>query len=157
MVQHKITPSTVSYAAAINACSKGGQWQPAVDLLRELLQKGLKPDVTTYTATIDACSATGQWQQAVQLLREMQQQQQLTPDVMAFNCAISACQKGGNWQLAIELLREVQTAGLKPDQIMYRCLIDALHGADELDKAETMYLEMREQRLVADHWSARDK
>jgi pentatricopeptide repeat domain-containing protein 1 len=34
-----------SYNSAIDACSKGGQWQKAIELLHEMQQRGLQPNV----------------------------------------------------------------------------------------------------------------
>jgi pentatricopeptide repeat domain-containing protein 1 len=36
----EVRPDAVSYGAAMVACSKGGQWQLAVELLRDMQQRG---------------------------------------------------------------------------------------------------------------------
>jgi pentatricopeptide repeat domain-containing protein 1 len=70
-----LKPSTSSYTAAIDACSKGGQWQTAVALLHEMKQqRDVSVSVQAYTAATSSLSQSGQWQVAVQLLREMQVQ-----------------------------------------------------------------------------------
>jgi pentatricopeptide repeat domain-containing protein 1 len=71
MQQRGIAPNVRSYTAAIDACSKGGQWQKALKLLTEMQLQGITPNEKTFTAAIDACSKGGQWQQAFELLREM--------------------------------------------------------------------------------------
>jgi pentatricopeptide repeat protein len=70
---------------------------------------------------------------------------------------INACQNGGNWQLAVDLLQELKAAGLQPDKVTCGCVIDALHAANEHDKAEQLYVETLEQGLTAHHWSTTDK
>jgi pentatricopeptide repeat protein len=86
-LQSRLVPEANCYTAVIDACSRGGQWQIAVELLRAMPQQGIKADVKCYSAAIDACSDSGQWQQAVDLLREMQQQL-LVPDIRACNRTI---------------------------------------------------------------------
>jgi pentatricopeptide repeat domain-containing protein 1 len=70
-----LRPSTSSYTAAIDACSKGGQWQTAVALLRGMQQqRDVSVSAQAYTAATSSCSKSGHWGVAVQLLREMQVQ-----------------------------------------------------------------------------------
>jgi pentatricopeptide repeat protein len=145
-----------SYNSAIDACSKGGQLQKAIDLLREMQQQGLKANLISYNSTVDACSGSGEWQVAVELLREMQQQQ-LVPDIIMYNRVINACQNGGNWQLAVDLLVELKAASLKANDISYKCVIDTLYAANEHEKAEQLYVEMFRQGVTLSHWSKTDK
>jgi pentatricopeptide repeat protein len=153
MQQQGLMPDVITYTAVIDAHSNSGQWQKAVAFLREMVQSNVKPNIQSYNAAIDACSGSGQWQQAVSLLREMQQQQHIVPDSRTYNRVINACQNGGNWQLAVDLLSELKAAGLKANDISYKCVIDALHAANEHDKAEQMYIEMLQQGLTVSHWS----
>jgi pentatricopeptide repeat protein len=52
MQQQGIEPNDKSYTTAIHARSKGGQWQQAVDLLREALAKDIKPTTMIALATL---------------------------------------------------------------------------------------------------------
>ena len=58
---------TVSYNAAIDACSKAKQVGRALELFDELVQAGNVPDAVTYTALIDACGRGGLLDQAFAL------------------------------------------------------------------------------------------
>jgi pentatricopeptide repeat protein len=83
------------------------------------------------------------------------QQQSIKADIATYNRVINACQNGGNWQLALDLMTELTAAGLKPDDITYHCVIDALHAANQHKQAEEMYLEMLQRGLTLSHWSTR--
>ncbi|CAK0845407.1 unnamed protein product [Prorocentrum cordatum] len=61
----------LTYSAGISVCEKGGLWQQALALLREIGDRRLAPDVISYSAGISACEKARQWQRAVSLLREM--------------------------------------------------------------------------------------
>ena len=61
-----LQPAVSSYAAAIDACSKAGQYEKASELLSEMKAVGLlQPDESSYTAAIDACSKSGNVQLAL--------------------------------------------------------------------------------------------
>lgn len=46
----------VSYNAALDACSKGGRSDKALELLREMEANGIEPEVISFNAAIDACA-----------------------------------------------------------------------------------------------------
>ena len=43
---------------SISACGRGGQWESAVNLLREMAERGIKPNVFSYSSAINACGTT---------------------------------------------------------------------------------------------------
>ena len=55
-----LTPSVVSWNAAISACEKGKQWEEANGSLQEILRQLLKPDVLSWNAAISV-SEKGIW------------------------------------------------------------------------------------------------
>lgn len=57
-----VAPNVQSYNSIISACGKAGQWEKAVDLLREMQTKdGLAPNAMTYNSAMIACGDGGQW------------------------------------------------------------------------------------------------
>eukprot|EP00953_Heterococcus_sp_UTEX-ZZ885_P014937 8426-Heterococcus_DN1.PRE.1 len=153
MPHQGLTPDATSFNSTIDACSKGGQWQKAVEVLHEMQEQGLKPDVTSYNTTMDACSGSGQWQKATAILREMICAG-VKPDIISYNRVINACQKGEQWQLTLDLLAELKAAGLQPNAVTYGCVIDASHAAKEHQKVEELYLEMLQRGLTHYHWNS---
>lgn len=72
MRRRGLAPSAITYSSVINACAKGGQWELALELLREMRQRrDLAPNAITYNAAIDACTSGGEWQRALSLFDEM--------------------------------------------------------------------------------------
>jgi pentatricopeptide repeat protein len=132
----------LSYNATINACSKCGDLQKALQLQQHMLAGGLTPDVRNYTATIDACSKGGQYQQAAGLLHEMAARG-LTPDVRTYTAAIDAYSKGGQYEMAIDLLHEMIAAGVAPDVACYTAVIDACAQRSQAERAYALLQEMK--------------
>lgn len=48
--------SQVSYNTALDACSKGGQADKAMELLNQMELNGIEPGLISFNAVIDACA-----------------------------------------------------------------------------------------------------
>jgi pentatricopeptide repeat domain-containing protein 1 len=68
MPEARVVPDRITYSAAISACSKGGQWQLALNLLSLMPEARVVPDRINYNAAISACEKGSQWQLASNLL-----------------------------------------------------------------------------------------
>ena len=51
-----LTPNIISYSATINACSKSGNVQLALQLMLEMNAAKLVPNVQCYSTLINVCS-----------------------------------------------------------------------------------------------------
>ncbi|CAL1146703.1 unnamed protein product, partial [Cladocopium goreaui] len=65
----------VPFAAAINACTNGQEWLPALLILSEVNSVQVEVNVITYNSAISACEKSGEWQKAFDLLHAMPKQQ----------------------------------------------------------------------------------
>ena len=71
MLHRSLTPSVVSYSAAISACEKGKHWEEAFQLLQEMPHRLLLPDLISYSAAALACDAGVHWKQVLRMLHHM--------------------------------------------------------------------------------------
>lgn len=90
-----------------------GQWERALDLLKELDENLMQSTVITYNAAMSACDQTGHWEASLELLQEMRRRQ-LQVDLISYNASISACE-AGNWQTAIALVAEMMENRIQGD------------------------------------------
>ena len=113
-----VTPSRISYNAAIAACGRGGEWELAESLFREMARLGLGPDVISYNSLISALGGAGQWERAVGYLREMSAADRggggggVAPDGVSFAAASLACERAGRYAEAAGLRAEAADLGL---------------------------------------------
>ncbi|CAE8631059.1 unnamed protein product [Polarella glacialis] len=56
MPTESVLPNEITYSAAISACSKGSQWQLALNLLRLMPVASVVPNEISYSANVSACS-----------------------------------------------------------------------------------------------------
>ncbi|CAK0873362.1 unnamed protein product [Prorocentrum cordatum] len=64
MMEKSLDPNVISYSAGISACAKGGQWQRALSLLREMHKVKVEPNSATALESVRAKvanSGSGLW------------------------------------------------------------------------------------------------
>jgi pentatricopeptide repeat protein len=71
MATRSIPPAGFHYSAAINALSRGKQWERAVALLDRMANEGVSPNLFCMNAAISACEKGMQWEKAVELLESI--------------------------------------------------------------------------------------
>ena len=64
-----VTANVITFSAAMSACEKGGQWQHALLLLKDMGCAHVAADVISFSAAMSACEKGGQWQHALLLLK----------------------------------------------------------------------------------------
>merc|ERR1719453_1929494 len=95
------------YTIVISALGRVGQWQTAVQLLRESVDSGLDANVVLYTSAISACDKARQLKPALALLREMKSKG-VEPNAYTYSALISACDKCKEPMKALQLLEEMK-------------------------------------------------
>jgi pentatricopeptide repeat protein len=78
-------------------CSKGGQWQQALQLLSVMPKAGLLPNEITYNSAISACEKGEQWQLALNLLSVM-------PERSCWDAAAGMLSECSCWDAAVGAL-----------------------------------------------------
>ncbi|CAE8585905.1 unnamed protein product [Polarella glacialis] len=84
MEKRLLTPSVITFNAAISAAKKGELWQRCLQLLVDIGGRGYNP-------AIQACSDCGQWQQALALSEEMVALG-LQPEGLSFSNLLMECE-----------------------------------------------------------------
>ena len=142
-------PDQISYASAIKACEKVGQWERALLLLKDMVDRKIEPDVITFTSAIAACASGGEWKRAVALLETMRACG-VEPNAISYNAAISACEKGGKWSRAISLLDEMRARAIEPDVISLNAAISACEKGGQWERALALLDDMPARGLEPD-------
>ncbi|KFK32474.1 hypothetical protein AALP_AA6G247400 [Arabis alpina] len=95
----------VCYNVAFHALSKLGRVEEAIELLQEMMDKGMVPDVINYTTLLDGYCIRGQVVDALDLI-----------DYMRGN--------GISPDKAEDLFEDMKQRGIKPDVVTYTLLLD---------------------------------
>lgn len=59
-------------------------WKPAIELLQEIWNLGIRPNTLTYNHAMSACVKAGQWPVAMSLLQEMEDNG-ISADLVTYN------------------------------------------------------------------------
>eukprot|EP00993_Chasmostoma_nieuportense_P000317 NODE_1293_length_1563_cov_33.151811_g850_i1.p1 GENE.NODE_1293_length_1563_cov_33.151811_g850_i1~~NODE_1293_length_1563_cov_33.151811_g850_i1.p1 ORF type:complete len:450 (-),score=79.43 NODE_1293_length_1563_cov_33.151811_g850_i1:161-1510(-) len=138
------------YTSAIKACGTLGDCQQALNILREMQQKGPTPDVFIWSAVIGVCSKVGELNLASKLLEGMKAEG-VELNRVTYLSLISTCAKvGGQLSWALELLKEMQEKGISADFRTYSALISTCEKAGQLPQALELFQEMLKEGIKPD-------
>ena len=121
-------------------------------MLTMMKEYGLKPNDVTYNSMIDACVRSNKMSNAWQLLNEMQQEN-VHPDNFTYSTLIKGIRaeylsQAGitnyyDLEKAFALLEQMKRLNyVKPDEILYNCLIDACVRFQDVNRAVAVFNEM---------------
>ena len=132
---HDVGQSTITpYTTLIRACGKAYAVDKAFDVMRCMLDVGLKPNTVTFNCLIDACSRGNELDKAFQVLRLMYHYNNL-PDAVTYTALIDACIKNGALGRACQLLHQMRREEHTPPSNMISSLLDECNRAGELDRS----------------------
>jgi len=133
------------YTIVISALGRVGQWQTAVQLLRESVDSGMEANVVLYTSAISACDKARQLKPALGLLRDMRAKG-VEPNMYTYSALISTCDKCKEPVKALELLQEMKDEGIEPNEYAYTAAISACGKGNGLWRhAYDLMTEMRQR------------
>ena len=95
---------TISYCAAISACEKGQEWQPAVGLLSTMAIAKVEANPISSLQCGNPYVAKGTRVAARIGLVQRDGKSQSPEGTISYSAAISACEQGQEWQVALGLL-----------------------------------------------------
>ena len=71
MDEDGLAPDQYTINEALNACSRGGLCERALEILDMARAAGVQPDVISYNKALQACISTRRWAEAQELMRRM--------------------------------------------------------------------------------------
>jgi len=91
----------VSFTLAVEACTAARMWTTALNLVNEMIMRGIRPDPRAVSAAMEVCARLEDWDKALVLLRGVGAVGQ------ARSCYVRAMEafgQAGQWEKAIWLL-----------------------------------------------------
>lgn len=95
----------VCWSAMISCHAQYGDFQMAVQCLKDKEKRGLKPHSTDYTCILFACSQRGKVEEAFQYFTSMRALHGISPRMEHFNCMITLLGHAGLLEEAKEILK----------------------------------------------------
>ena len=104
--------NVVGYNAALSACARAGEWEPAIALLEKMeAMPTITPDAVTYGTIMSACETGKQWQLVLKYGQRLHECN-LPMDGLSLTSVLHACQQLGMSKEALEYLELMKTTSL---------------------------------------------
>ncbi|CAE7832427.1 CRP1 [Symbiodinium necroappetens] len=133
-----------SFEEGIFACSGGGKWQLATEVLNEMQARQLPVKGVTYATLISACVRAKQWRYALWFLHEMERtgaDKSEKNKVILYGGVITTF----NWQRALWLLREMPAREVLPNVVAYGAVASVCNRARKYLYSLQLHEEMQEK------------
>lgn len=131
----------IHYNVLLDLIAKtGAGGEAALDVLKEVKAKGLPPDVKTYSSCMAALGEGDHvLEQALELWLEMETAN-IAPDMFAYSTMIRLYNK--QFQECLSLLESMKRLGMKPNLVVYNCVLHALSLKGQISLARKLLAEM---------------
>nr|AYM00573.1 pentatricopeptide repeat protein [Salvia miltiorrhiza] len=145
-----LRPNVVSYTTLVRGYCGKGEIEDALDMLREMVGKGIKPDHITYNTIIKGLCEAQKLDMVKEILGECQvvDDARFVPDSCTFNTILSAHCHRENLDEALKVFEKMKELEVEQDSATYSTLIRALCNKKSFDKAEELLDEVYEQEIL---------
>jgi len=120
-------------------------------LISEINKKGLKPNDITLNTIIDIMVESGNFDLAWKYFDDMENIYAVEPDIYTYSTLLKSIKNyepdQKNIERAFEILKIVKlskTKGIKPDEILYNCIIDTCVKYGKMEQAEVVFSDMKD-------------
>ncbi|CAA7018375.1 unnamed protein product [Microthlaspi erraticum] len=134
----KIFLDRVCYNVAFDALSKLGRVEEGIELLQEMMDKGVVPDLINYTTLIDGYLIRGEFVDALDLVDEMRRNG-VSPDVITYNVLAGGFARNGHVKEAFDIYGIMKKEGLEPNALTHSVIIEGLCSALKIEEAENFF------------------
>ena len=120
-------------------------------IIREINRRGLKPNDITLNTVIDIMIESGNFDLAWKYFDDMENIYEVEPDIYTYSTLLKSIKNfepdQKNIEKAFEILKILKlskTKGIKPDEILYNCLLDTCVKYGRMEQAENIFNDMKE-------------
>ncbi|CBJ32428.1 conserved unknown protein [Ectocarpus siliculosus] len=150
MEDEGITPNPYHYNSMFMALERGERWREAAELFRKMRACGTRPNALTYAPLIGVMDRCNKQDMAGAVLKEMLRESP-RDSTREYNLLLNACAKARKWEHAQLVFEDMKKkAGVKPDNVTYNTVINALGRCGRVKEATVHLHAMKEQGLSPD-------
>ncbi len=123
-------------------------------LVQEINRRGLKPNDISLNTIIDIMIESGNFDLAWKYFDEMENVYGVEPDIYTYSTLLKSIKNyepdQKNIERAFEILKIVKlskTKGIKPDEILYNCILDTCVKYAKMEQAEVVFNDMKDAMI----------
>ena len=138
------SPNAMSYASILKACGMVNSLDIGQCIDADIRKEGLlEKDVVLGTALVDMYSKCGALEKAQEVLDQLP-----VRNVVTWSALIAGYVQNGIGDKALKCFRRMQDSGVRPDAVMYACVLKACGIVGSLEIGEDICTEVRRQGLL---------
>ncbi|PON88294.1 DYW domain containing protein [Trema orientale] len=122
-------PSVVPYTSMIVGAAKFGLGKLSLELVSEMIDRGIKPNDVTFVGVLHACSHSGLVDEGLEHLKSMFDKHGILPSTKHYTCVVDMLGRTGRLDEAYQLAKSIQ-ADQNSRALLWGTLLSAsrLHG-----------------------------
>ncbi|KAJ3671486.1 hypothetical protein LUZ60_007565 [Juncus effusus] len=140
MVDRGVKPEIHSYIALLSSLEKGKFYDKALHVWSHMCKVGVKPNLYACTILASIYAQKGEFDKVDEVIHEMELEK-IGPSVVTFNAIISCCAKSRMGLVALDWFEKMKGKNVKPNEISYEMLIQALVKEGKSKLACQVYIE----------------
>ncbi|CAM0949498.1 unnamed protein product [Alopecurus aequalis] len=152
MVLDELLSSVASYNIVIDCFVKAGAVDRAVEIVKQMREKGFLPNLVTFNTLISGYSKLGDVHNAKAVL-EMLMEHRFMPDIITFTSLIDGLCHAHQLDDAFDCFNEMAEWGVRPNAHTYNVLMRALCSAGHVNKAIDLLNKMKIDGITPDAYS----
>ena len=124
-------------------------------LMQEIQKRQLKPNDITLNTVIDIMIESGNFDLAWKYFDEMESLYGIEPDIYTYSTLLKSIKNyqpdEKNIERAFEILKIVKlskTKGIKPDEILYNCILDTCVKYNKMEQAKAVFTDMKDAGII---------
>ncbi|KAJ7521275.1 hypothetical protein O6H91_19G045100 [Diphasiastrum complanatum] len=173
-------PNVVSWTTMMGAYAHQGHGRKALELYKQMHQKGVTPNEITFLTALDACTSIADIEEGKSVHRNIVDHgfqsdiilgnalihmysncgslekaknvfsNMTKKDAASWNTMISACEQHGQSKAAIRLFQLMQQEGFNPNKVTFLCLSEAISSLANLAEAKSLYSCINKSTFASD-------
>ncbi|KAL2653133.1 hypothetical protein R1flu_021261 [Riccia fluitans] len=120
-----------------------------LELLQEMIRKGLAPSIVAVNIVIDRLCKANKTKVALSVMRELEGNGVLL-DLFTYNSIINGLGKSGRFKEVFKLLEEMEMKSIQPDLLTYNSIIHSLGNSGRWLEARKVFDELPDRGLTPD-------
>ncbi|PKA62181.1 Putative pentatricopeptide repeat-containing protein [Apostasia shenzhenica] len=126
-------PNIVSLNAMVAAYAQNGRALNAIQMLDEMLSRGVEPDSVTFLCALSACNHSGLVEQGIRIFDSMEEIHAVKPQKEHYSCAVDLLGRAGRF---VDVERLLERMPFDADEIIWISVLNSCrkHGNEDLAK-----------------------
>ncbi|KAJ3673619.1 hypothetical protein LUZ60_005611 [Juncus effusus] len=148
LLQSGVEPDIITFTTIISSAKQCNLPSKAVEFFEKMSDFNLQPSNLTRASIIGSYFHSGQSDKALQLYDQIRTEKDGYQ--VAFVTMIKNYARAGNYDGALNVFEEMRALEIKPNLIIYNCLLDAMKHANRPWQVKTIYKEMLKNNFEPD-------